>query len=202
MDAISLLQKDHREVEALFKRFERLGRGNRAQKGRVVDRIIDALARHAAIEEMFLYPAVRERIHSKEALALESLEEHHVVKWLLYELDRLRPSDERYDAKLCVLAENMRLHVKKEERELFPALRRSLSTQELTDLGVLMAEMKKAAPTRPHPRAPDTPPGNLFAGTIAGLLDRGRDLLRGELRAPRPMAARTSRSGGRKKAKK
>jgi hypothetical protein len=41
-----------------------------------------------------------------------------------------------------------------------------------------MAAAKKLAPTRPHPRAPDTPPGNLLSGTVAAVMDKGRDLMR------------------------
>jgi len=40
-----------------------------------------------------------------------------------------------------------------------------------------MEKAKAFAPTRPHPRAPDEPPGNVVAGAAA-VVDRGRDLVR------------------------
>ena len=105
-------------------------------------------------------------------MALESLEEHHIVKWVLSELERMDPEDERFDAKVTVLIENVRHHVKEEEGEYFPAVRDELGRKALTELGDAMVSAKKTAPTRPHPRSPDTPPGNLVAGTAAGVVDK------------------------------
>lgn len=199
MDAISLLEKDHREVKALFKRFERLGDAAYVEKRRIIDEVIKALSQHAVVEEQFLYPAVRERIENKEYLALEALEEHHVVKWLLLELDKLSPKHERFDAKVSVLMESVRHHVEEEEGEMFPAMRRAFSKDELEDLGYIMGEMKKVAPTRPHPRAPDEPPANFVAGAMSAVLDRGRDLLSGERRAPKQASARMAKASKKKK---
>ena len=74
-------------MERLFKEFE--GAGDRAYvtKRRIVDRIIEETSRHAAIEEQLLYPNVRAKVPGADAEVLESLEEHHVVKWLLAELE-------------------------------------------------------------------------------------------------------------------
>ena len=102
-DAIALLKQDHRDVEQLFKRFEKARAGAHAEKARLVASIIEALSRHAAIEEMVFYPAVRQELPRQESSVLEALEEHHVVKWLLSELDALDPSAERFDAKVTVL---------------------------------------------------------------------------------------------------
>ncbi len=199
MDALTLLQQDHREVETLFKRFEKTTAP--AERKRLVDQMIRALSVHAVIEEQFLYPAVRERGGKKSDLALEALEEHHVVKWLLNELDGRSPKDERFAAKVTVMMENVRHHVKEEETSLFPLMRKSFTRQELEDLGTLLEEAKRFAPTHPHPRAPDSPPGNLIAGALSAVLDRGMDLIKGERRAPRAVAARKTQAkrGTRKK---
>ncbi|HZA51255.1 MAG TPA: hemerythrin domain-containing protein [Myxococcaceae bacterium] len=196
MDAITLLERDHEEVDALFNRFERTS-GSRERR-HIADQVIEALSRHAAIEEQFFYPAIRERSRRSEEIALEALEEHHVVKWLLFELAKMQPSEERFEAKMTVLAENVRHHIEDERKELFPLVRRVFQREELADLGVLMAEAKRMAPTRPHPRSPDTPPGNLFTGAVAAVLDRGRDFISGEKRLPRRISAKLSRrrSGG------
>ena len=177
MNAITLLKQDHRTVEELFKRFESLG--PRAKKGKrdVVERIVTELAVHAAIEEMVLYPAIRAEFEKGDVddLVLESLEEHHVVKWTLSELDGMDPSAERFDAKVKVLMESVRHHVKEEERELFPSVSKAFGRARLEELGDALAEAKKAAPTRPHPRSPDEPPGNIIAGAGAALVDKARD---------------------------
>lgn len=196
MDAISLLERDHEQVDALFKRFERTS-GTRERR-HIADQVIEALSRHAAIEEQFFYPAIRERSRRNEDTALEALEEHHVVKWLLFELAKMQPSEERFEAKMKVLAENVRHHIEEERKELFPLVRSVFERQELEDLGVLMEEAKRVAPTRPHPRSPDTPPGNLLTGAVAAVLDRGRDFLSlsGEKTLPRRISAKVSRRSG------
>lgn len=184
MDAIALLKEDHRTVEELFKKFE--GLGPRAKKGRrdTVDRMIKALSVHAAVEEVIFYPAVREAVGNGEidTMVLEGLEEHHVAKWVLKELEDLDPEHERFDAKVSVLMESVRHHVKEEEKDLFPEVRKLFGRARLTELGDAMAEFKRSAPTRPHPKMPDEPPGNLVGGAAAAIADRtlevGRRLMR------------------------
>src|SRR6187551_159496 len=111
MDAITLLKDDHKTVERLFKQFEKAGDRAFVEKRRIVDRIIEELSVHAAIEEQFFYPVTRATVPETEDIALESLEEHHIVKWLLSELADLDPTNERFDAKVTVLMENVRHHV-------------------------------------------------------------------------------------------
>src|SRR5215212_5318144 len=161
MDAISLLKDDHRAVERLFKRFEKTGDRALAERRRIVDEIIKELSVHAEIEETVFYPAIREAVPRSEDMVLESLEEHHVVKWVLSELDGMSPDAERFEAKVTVLIENVRHHVKEEESDLFPKVRRALTRTSLENMGEAMARAKSIAPTRPHPRSPDTPPGNI-----------------------------------------
>lgn len=179
MDAITLLKNDHHTVEQLFRRFEKAGDRALVEKRKIVDRIIEELSVHASIEEQLFYPVARATVPDTEDIALESLEEHHIVKWLLSELDGMDPGNERFDAKVTVLMENVRHHVKEEETEFFPKVRHALGRTALADLGEAMAQAKKAAPTHPHPRAADTPPGNSVAGTIAGVLDRVGDNISG-----------------------
>ncbi|HYH47960.1 MAG TPA: hemerythrin domain-containing protein [Acidimicrobiia bacterium] len=184
MNAITLLKNDHKTVEELFKRFEKLGPRAVKSKRDVVDRIIRELSIHAVIEEMYLYPAVRQVAEGGDAgsMVLESLEEHHIVKWVLSELEGMPADHERFDAKVTVLMENVRHHVKEEENDLFPQVNKLLGRGQLDELGEAMARAKKTVPTRPHPRSPDEPPGNIIAGAGAALMDKavdaGRKLVR------------------------
>jgi hemerythrin superfamily protein len=179
VDAIQLVKKDHRAVEKLFEDFERAEKAERqADMKRAVRGIVRELSVHAALEETLLYPALRSAAPDVEDDVLEGLEEHHLVKITLRELDEMSPKEERYAAKVTVLIESVRHHVKEEESELLPALRKALAPAELRELGARMAKAKKTAPTRPHPAAPDTPPGNLVAGAVAAAYDRTRDALR------------------------
>jgi hemerythrin superfamily protein len=179
MDALQLLRNDHQTVEKLFSRFESARKGKKA----IADRIVKELAIHSAIEEQLFYPAVRaaakgDKLEEADEKVLEALEEHHVAKWLLAEIQDLDEDDERFEAKVSVLIESVRHHVKEEQGELFRFVRRLMGKDQLELLGNALAQAKKMAPTRPHPRAPDQPPGNLVAGAAAAVLDRGRDLVK------------------------
>ena len=172
MDAITLLKADHREVEKLFKAYEKLGEKADVTKERTAGEIVRLLSVHASIEEQVFYPAVRSEIPDLEGDVLEALEEHHVAKWVLSEIDGLGPDDERYDAKVTVLIESVRHHVEEEETEMFPAVRSALGRKRLGEIGERLEQAKKTAPTKPHPRSSDTPPGNVLAAPIARLLDK------------------------------
>jgi hemerythrin superfamily protein len=178
MDAIAMLRADHREVERLFKQFEKAGPKAHVTKRQIVDKIIKELSTHAAIEEQVFYPAVREAVPESEDVVLESLEEHHIVKWTLSELQNMDPEHERVEPKVTVLIESVRHHVEEEEGELFPKVREVLKRKRLTEVGDAMAQAKKVAPTRPHPKAPDTPPGNLVAGAGAAVVDKAKDAVK------------------------
>jgi hemerythrin superfamily protein len=176
-DAIKLLKQDHQEVRSLFEKFDNAGdRAHKTKQG-IVQKLIEELAKHSAIEEQIFYPAARNVIDDDD-IVFESLEEHHIVKWTLSELDGMDPTDERFDAKVTVLKELVLHHAKEEERDMFPKIRKALTPADLRDLGEQMERAKEMAPTRPHPRAPDEPPGNIVAGAAAAIVDRGRDVVR------------------------
>lgn len=190
MDAIALLKADHKTVETLFRKFEQASRNAKKLKRRLVDQIVRELAVHSAIEEQVFYPAVRSKGGKLEEMILLSLEEHHVAKWLLKELEDLPPDAERFEAKVLVLMESIRTHVTEEEREVFPQVRKAFTPAELKAMAQALIMAKRTAPTRPHPLAPDTPPGNLVAGTVSSVLDMGKDAIRA-LRRRRPPKAKT-----------
>ena len=175
MDAIALLKADHKAVEERFAMFSALGNRAFKAKGKIVKDVIKALTKHAAIEEAVFYPIARERLQESGHLVLEALEEHHVVKWTLSELDQMGPTAERFDAKFTVLMETVRHHVREEEKVLFPAVRKAFSKLELDELGEKLAAAKPSAPTHPHPGSPDEPPLNALANAIAKPFDAMRD---------------------------
>jgi hemerythrin superfamily protein len=175
MDAITVLKNDHKTVNELFKKFEKAGDNAHKTKAKLVEQIIHELAVHAAVEEVAFYPFIKGVSPDLTDDVLESLEEHHVVKWLLSELEGMSPKDERFDAKVTVLIESVRHHVKDEEQEMFPRIRQMLSRSDLQDLGEALTKAKKVAPTHPHPKAPDEPPFNVIASVVSGLIDRAHD---------------------------
>jgi hemerythrin superfamily protein len=170
-DAIVLLKNDHKTVEKLFKQFEKAGDNAHKTKRDIVDKIIEELSIHAAIEEQHFYPTIREKAPDISDDVLEGLEEHHLVKWTLSELTNMSPQAERFDAKVTVLIEMVRHHVEEEEGDMFPKVREAMGRKDLQELGDTMEKAKAISPKLPHPKAPDTPPGNLIAGPTAAAVD-------------------------------
>lgn len=175
MDAITLLKADHKAVEKLFKSFERAGDRAHKTKRDLVDSMVRELSVHAAIEEQVFYPEVRRLVPDESAMTLESLEEHHIVKWVLSELEGLDPEHERFQPKVTVLIELVRHHVEEEESDLFPAVRAALGRKQLQQIGEALEQARKVAPHRPHPRSPEEPPANILAGAAAAAMDRARE---------------------------
>ena len=120
-----------------------------ATKGKLFNKIIKELTTHAFIEETIFYPAAKEGAPDTTDHVLESVEEHHVVAWLLSEVARLDPSDETFDAKVAVLIENVEHHADEEEKEWFPEVRKALGRNRLVELGEQMAAAKSKAPSDP-----------------------------------------------------
>jgi hemerythrin superfamily protein len=144
MDAITLLRHDHKAINTLFRRFEQARDAAEATKADVARRIVRELSVHASIEEQVFYPAVRAALPGASEEILEGLEEHHVVKWLCSEIDGMTPADERFDAKMRVLIELVRLHVKEEESSLFAEVRASLGRNELSEIGGTLQIAKRS----------------------------------------------------------
>jgi len=148
-DAIVLLKNDHKTVEKLFKEFEKAGETAYREKRRIADSIIEELTVHAYIEEEIFYPAAREAVPETKDHVLESVEEHHVVVWMLSELLDLDPEHETFDAKVTVLTENVRHHVEEEEDEWFPEVRSAMGRKRLQELGRRMIDARSEAPKNP-----------------------------------------------------
>jgi len=148
-DAIVLLKQDHKEIRALFREFESAGERATKRKGRLVERILEALTVHTYIENECMYPEVRKLLPDLEDDVLESFEEHHVADVLCMELATMGPDDERFEAKTTVLIENVSHHMDEEEEDWFPKVRAGLGRKQLQEIGARMIELKKKAPRKP-----------------------------------------------------
>ena len=193
MDAITLLKNDHKTVEKLFKQFEKTGKGAVKTRLDLAQKIIEELSIHAAIEEKVLYPAIRAAVPDADDTVLEALEEHHVAKWLLAEIEAMDPTDERFKAKVMVLIESVRHHVEEEEQELFPEVRKELGRKALGEIGEALEAAKKEVPPRPQPMEPDEPPANLTTGTQKKLSQRAKAAAVADGKAPKGRAKAGSR---------
>lgn len=148
MDPIKMLKDDHRKVEKLFARFEKLGERATATQQEIVRKIDHELSLHAALEEVIVYPAMRESMEDMEDDVLEAYEEHHLVKRTLAELRNMTPEDEMFRAKVIVLSEAVEHHVEEEEGELFPKMKKALGKEKLQALGRKLQQAKREATSR------------------------------------------------------
>jgi hemerythrin superfamily protein len=112
-DAIKLLKDDHRQVEEWFEEFEKTNSGSKKQK--LANNICLALEVHTQIEEEIFYPACREA-GLEEDLMDEADVEHDGAKKLIAEIEDGKPGDDHWDAKVKVLSEMIKHHVKEEEQ--------------------------------------------------------------------------------------
>ena len=179
-DAVAVIKADHAAVNALFKRYRAAGKTAYKTKRSIADRVVRELSIHAAVEEQVLYPAVKRSVPRGERLVEEALSEHQGLKETLVVLDKLPADDERFDRTMRVAIDETRHHVREEESSdgMLARLRKSLDRDELVEMGKALKLAKKAAPTRPHPNAPSTPPGNIVVGTAAAIVDKARDAVR------------------------
>lgn len=145
-NAITLLTNDHKNVDGLFKKFER--QKNDSKKAEIAAQICAELTVHATIEEEIFYPACREAVKGGADLLDEAKVEHASAKDLIAQLQSMSVGDELYDAKVKVLGEYVRHHVKEEQRELFPKARKS--KMDLAAIGERLAARKAELMSEMH----------------------------------------------------
>lgn len=160
MNAIEMLTQEHRAVDGLFDEFER--QGSASAKRQVFDKIADALALHAAIEERHFYPSVKDK--GEVDLVLQALEEHLEVKRMIADLLSLEAGDDSFDEKVSVLKDDVQRHVAEEERELFPEVQRMFDEEELEVLGAAMEQtegelLEAGSPRNEIPSQTESAPG-------------------------------------------
>ena len=136
-DAIALLKADHQNVSAMFDRFERSRQ--ESVKDELARNICDELTAHTAVEEEIFYPAVREEIGDDD-LMNEAAVEHASAKELIAQISKGRHGSDMFDAKVTVLGEYVKHHIKEEQNEIFPKVRKS--GLDLKDLGARIQQRK------------------------------------------------------------
>jgi hemerythrin superfamily protein len=156
-DAIRLLTQDHKDVKELFKAYDKLvkAEADGSEKQPIAAQICAMLTAHATAEEELFYPAARGAL-PEDDLIDEAEVEHATAKDLIAQIEGMDPSDELYDAKVKVLGEYIDHHVKEEEKEIFPKVRKS--DVDLKSLGEsiamrkeeLLAEAGEEAPPARH----------------------------------------------------
>jgi hypothetical protein len=139
-DAISLLKSDHREVEGWFEQFEKSRSEERKEE--LAQKICTALKMHTAIEEEIFYPAFLEATKDED-LHHEAEVEHEGAKELIAKIERSGPRDDHYDAKVKVLSEMIKHHVKEEEKRDGMFAKARASKMDLEEIGQQLLARKE-----------------------------------------------------------
>ena len=148
VNAVDMLESQHREVEALFAKLDKADRAERKQN--LFSQIADKLAVHASIEEQAFYPAVKAK--RTEDILLESLEEHLGIKRVLADLIDIDAADDTFDAKAKVLKEQVEHHVGEEEDDLFPKVKKLFDEDTLIAIAQQMALLQEELLAKGSPR--------------------------------------------------
>jgi hypothetical protein len=144
MNAIAMLEADHRKVKSLLAELESTTERGVKTRSELFATIKGELTLHETIEEEIFYPALKS--HPKAVdIVLEGYQEHHVVDLLMGELEGMDVTDETWGAKATVMKENIEHHIEEEEGEMFQKARQVFDRAELEELGERMAARKQSA---------------------------------------------------------
>ena len=129
--AVELLKEQHDKVKKAFKEFEKLDREDTETQKQLVQTVCEDLKVHTTLEEELFYPAAREAIDDED-LMNEAQVEHETAKMLIEQLENMGPDDPNFRATFSVLGEYVLHHVKEEEGEMFPEVKKTdLDLEEL-----------------------------------------------------------------------
>ena len=142
LDALQMLERDHRRFEALLRQGEETTERAVTARTELLDTLTRELNEHELKEEQFLYPTLGAHPEAKE-IVLEGYQEHHVADVIVKELHDVAADDEQWSAKFKVLRENLEHHIQEEEGEMFRVARAALSREDLLALG---RRMERAVP--------------------------------------------------------
>lgn len=141
-NVLSLLKEDHKRVQKIFKEFKKTQ--DESTKKELVEIACNELTIHTQIEEELLYPAARKAINDDKLLDEAGIE-HQSAKQLINTLQKMQPGQDKYDATFSVLGEYVTHHIKEEEDEIFPKLKKA--RLDLVALGKQVMERKRELKT-------------------------------------------------------
>jgi len=181
-----VLSRDHEEVKQMLSEFEK---GPTAANGaspdqlalrkKMAETLVIEESKHEAVEEMYFWPAVRDRLPDGGRLADEATGQEQQAKQVLDRLDRTGADDPEFEKLLGQFITAGREHIAFEEARVWPGLRSALTSTEAEELGEKLEQAKKTAPTRPHPGTPPSPGLLKSIGPVVAVADKARDAVIG-----------------------
>ena len=182
MDALTFLRADHESVLGMLDVLDGALEGSGAQAGgldTMVTNLIIAESQHEAIEEQWLWPAVRNALEDGDELADHGTAQEQAGKVLLQRLEDGTPGDPDYHDALQKFVAAGREHIAYEQDVVWPRIAAALSQAELDKLGERLETAKKVAPTRPHPATPPVGMVQKTMGLGVAVADHVRDAITG-----------------------
>ena len=181
-----VLGRDHEEVKRMLSESEK---GPTAADGASLDQLalrkkmaetlVIEESRHEAVEEMYFWPAVRDRLPDGGQLADEATGQEQEAKQVLAQLDKSGADDPEFEKLLGQFITAGREHIAFEETRVWPGLRSALTSTEAEELGEKLEQARKTAPTRPHPGTPPSPGVLKSTGPVVAAADKARDAVTG-----------------------
>lgn len=174
-NVIDLLTADHHEVSALVD--ELLSTSEPERRRELADTIIGQLVRHSVAEETIVYPAMLAHLADGAQAVEHDTKEHKQLETIMKEMEDCKVGEPEFEPLVGRLKAVLADHVADEEQDQFPQLRASVPADQLEAMAVQVEALKKVAPTRPHPSAPNNALFHLSVGPGVGLVDRLRDAI-------------------------
>jgi hemerythrin-like domain-containing protein len=192
-DAVALLKQDHRSVEALLEQFEE---ADESEQSSIAQRVCRMLTVHAQIEEEILYPAAKQAFEAEEDddIVNEAEVEHGSARELIAKIEGMTAEDEHFAATVKVLGEYVKHHVKEEEGELFPKLKKT--DLDLAEMGTQLEERKFELMEQMGISPEEEPPVRKRSSSASARESSSRSASSGTKKAS--SASRASRGGARR----
>ena len=181
-----VLGADHVEVKQMLSELEAgptassgAAGSDLAQRKKMVEQLVISESQHEALEEMYFWPVVREKVTDGDSLAARAIEQEQEGKEVLDKLDKLEASEPEFEKLVSKFIRAGREHIRYEETQVWPSLRSALTAGQAEELGSKIQQGKKTAPTRPHPHTPPSPGALKAAGPAVAAVDKARDAASG-----------------------
>ena len=133
MDVINLIMSDHRAVEKVFDKLEKVEKDQQAERLQLLQQVRALLIPHAKAEEEIVYPAIVKIVTSLAEEIEEGLSEHHHVEDLFTQVLN-DPNDPGVDAMIAGVIAEIKHHVEEEETEILPQFRKGSTPEQLNTL--------------------------------------------------------------------
>ncbi|MHB1536000.1 MAG: hemerythrin domain-containing protein [Acidimicrobiales bacterium] len=170
-NAIEVLEREHRDLQELFSRVS----SPDEDRPEVLKHLMQAIADHQEMERQLLVPVLKERVEGGDPIAEQLGHEHGRVEHILTLLERRKVNSPDVPDLVTELLDISERHTANADGTVFPALRSSLSEDELDELGQVMASDERRRLTHPHPVLPDSGPVAAVTRKAAEMFDRVRD---------------------------